>query len=79
MSLTELVVIYSLNLLFWVWVIKWGGAKWLEGSFISGLLIHIFAPRWTAEGIKLFGYGSLVITTILFILALIWPDFGYFF
>ncbi len=79
MSLTELIIFYSIELLFWLWIIRWGGAEWLEGSFIAGLFVNVFASRWSADGIRLFAYGSMIITTILFIIALFSPDFrGYF-
>ena len=79
MSLTELIVAYSINLLFWLWIVRWGGAEWLEGRFLSGLLVHFFATRWSAEGIKLFGYGTILISTILFVTAIFYPDFRYYF
>ena len=75
MSLTVFIITFLINLVFWLWVVRWGGAEWLEGTFTSGFLIHIFAPRWSAEGIKLFAYGMIVISTILFILGIIFPDF----
>ncbi len=78
MSLTELTVAYLINLVFWLWVCRWGGAERLDGTFISGLLIHFFAPRWSADGIKLFGYGTIFISTILFVIAIFYPDFRYF-
>jgi hypothetical protein len=79
MSLTELIVTYLINLLFWFWVLRWGGAERLEGTFTSGFLISVFAPNWSAEGIKLFGYSTILLSTILFIVAIIYPDFRYFF
>lgn len=79
MSLTELIVIYLINLVFLLWVVRWGGAEWLEGTLTSGFLIHFFAPRWSADGIKLFGYGTILISTILFIVAIFYPDFRHFF
>lgn len=79
MSLTELIVIYLVNLVFWLWVVRWGGAERLEGTFASGLLVHVFAPRWSAEGIKLFGYTWIVISSVLFVVAVFVPDFRYFF
>ena len=79
MSLAELIVAYSINLLFWLWIVRWGGAEWLEGRFLSGLLIHFFATRWSADGIKLFGYGTLLISTVLFVVAIFYPDFRYYF
>lgn len=79
MSLTELIGTYLINLVFWLWVVRWGGAEWLEGTFASGFLINIFAPRWSADGIKVFGYGSILISTILFVVAIFSPDFRCFF
>lgn len=79
MSLTELIVVYLINLVFLVWVVRWGGAEWLEGTFTSGFLISVFAPSWSSEGIKLFGWGSIILSTILFIVAIFFPDFRYFF
>jgi hypothetical protein len=74
-SIPELIVLYLVHLLFWLWIIRWGGAEWLEGTFLSGLLIDVFAPRWSAEGIKLFGWGWLIVTTVLFVAGLFIPDF----
>lgn len=79
LTLTGLIIVYLINLVFWLWVVLWGGAERLEGTFASGFLIHIFATRWSAEGIKLFAYGSIFITTILFILGIFYPDFRAFF
>ena len=79
MSLTELVVTYLLQLVFWLWIVRWGGAEWLEGTFLSGFLVHIFAPRWSAEGIKLFGCGAILVSTVLFVVGLFSPDFRYLF
>jgi hypothetical protein len=62
-----------MNALFWLWVVRRGGAEWLEGTFCSGFLIHIFAPRWSAEGIKLFGWLMLVGNVILFLIGLFVP------
>ncbi len=54
MSVILWVVLFAVSSLLWAWILFWGGADWLEGSFLSGLLVHVFAPRWTAEGIKVF-------------------------
>lgn len=79
MSLSALIVLYLIQLLFWLWVVRWGGAEWLEGTFTSGFLIHFFAPRWSADGIKLFGYGTILMSTIYFIVAMFNPEFRYHF
>lgn len=73
MSLTSWIIIYFVELLFWLWILRWGGATWLEGTFASGFLISIFAPRWSAEGIKLFALLTLIASTIWFIIGIIMP------
>lgn len=74
MSLTSWILIYGVELLFWLWILRWGGAEWLEGTFTSGLLISIFAPRWSADGIKLFALLTLIAGTIWFVIGIIVPD-----
>ncbi len=74
MSLTNWILFYIAELLFWLWVIRWGGAKWLEGTFTSGLLISVLAPNWSADGIKLFAWLTLIVGTIWFIIGLIVPQ-----
>jgi len=69
------IVSYVVLTLFWLWIIRWGGAEWIEGRLISGFLVNIWAVTWTAEGIKFFGWGALVINTVLFVLGMIWSDF----
>lgn len=57
MSFNEWIVAYALSSLFWIWILWWGDAKWLEGTFASGFLISSLAPKWNSEGIKLFAWG----------------------
>ncbi len=77
MSLIPWIVVYALNMLFWLWIVRWGGAERLEGTFSSGLLISVFAPQWSAEGIRVFGYGAIIVSTIVFVLGVFFPDFRY--
>lgn len=79
MSLIELIIAYLIQLAFWLWIVRWGGAEWLEGTFLSGFLVHIFAPRWSVDGIKLFGWGAILISTVLFVIGIFSPDFRQFF
>ena len=79
MSLAGMITVYLIDLVFWLWVVRWGGAELLEGTFTSGFFIHFFAPRWSADGIKLFGYATIFISTVLFVVALFFPDFREFF
>jgi hypothetical protein len=73
MSLLLWVVFFALTSLLWAWVLFWGGADWLEGSFLAGLLVHILAPRWTADGIKLFAAFSWFFETVWFGIGLFVP------
>jgi len=72
--MTLWIVFYFFELLFWLWIIRWGGAKWLEGTFASGLLISTLAPAWRAEGIKLFAWISLIAMSIWFVAGLANPS-----
>ena len=68
------ILIYVAELLFWLWIIRWGGADRLEGTFTSGLIISIFAPNWSAEGIKLFAWLTMIAGTVWFLLGLFYPE-----
>ena len=56
-----------IGLLFGLWVIFGRGAERLEGTFTSGFLFHPFAPRWTAQGIRLFVALILILDGIWFV------------
>jgi hypothetical protein len=73
MSLLVWVATFALTSLFWAWVLFWGGADWLEGSFLSGLLVDIFAPRWSAAGIKVFAALTWLIEGLWFAVGLFIP------
>ena len=74
MELIAWIIGYLLNLLLCLWIVRWGGAEWLEGTFLSGFLLNIFAPRWSAEGIKLYIWLTMMISTVWFLLGLFWPE-----
>jgi len=61
------------QLLFWLWIARWGGARRLEGTFASGFLVHLLAPRWTSEGLQLFAWLSIAASTFWFILGIFVP------
>jgi hypothetical protein len=65
---------YLVNILFWLWLIRWGGAERLEGTFTSGLLLSTFAPQWSADGIRLFAWLSLIASTVVFVIGLFQPE-----
>jgi hypothetical protein len=74
MELFAWIIGYLLNLLLCLWMVRWGGAEWLEGTFLSGFLVNIFAPRWNAGGIKLYIWLTLLISSVWFLLGLFWPE-----
>ena len=74
MTTTAWISWYFVNGIFWIWVIRWGGAEKLEGSFTSGFLISFLTPNWSAEGIKLFGWLTLMGSTLWFLTGLFVPN-----
>ena len=73
--MADLIVLHVIFTVFWLWVLAGGGAERLEGTFASGFLISMFAPKWSAEGIKLFALATLVVGTIFFIVGYVNPEF----
>lgn len=67
-------VAHAAEALFCLWVLRWGGAERLEGTFASGFLISSFAPRWSAEGLKMAALILLVFCGISFAAGLFVPS-----
>jgi hypothetical protein len=55
------------------------GAEWLEGSFLPGVWIHFRAPRWTADGIKIFVGFAWFFNGVWFVVGLFSRDVRHFF
>ena len=73
MSLEYWILFYVINLIFWIWILFWGGAEFLEDTVLGMLFlgyIHIHT-----EVIKLAGWIILIFLTILFIVGIFSPDF----
>ncbi|MET3183271.1 hypothetical protein ABL840_12455 [Variovorax sp. NFACC27] len=66
-------VAHAAEALFCLWVLRWGGAERLEGTFASGL-ISTFAPRWSAEGLKLAALILLFFCAVSFAAGLFVPS-----
>lgn len=58
MPLTAWLIMQSITILFWLWIILWGGDEVVEG-WKSFFLIGWFAVHWDAEQIKLFASIAL--------------------
>ena len=65
---------WAISSLFWLWVCLWGGADKLEGTFLSGIIVDIFAPRWNTNGLKIFAWLFLILGSGWFVLGLFKPE-----
>ncbi|NNF98655.1 MAG: hypothetical protein HKM93_04700 [Desulfobacteraceae bacterium] len=77
MSLSAWTILNIINALFWLWILRWGGARWLEG-FKSALLIHWLTINWNAEQIRLYALLILVISIIWFVVGIFIPELRFF-
>jgi hypothetical protein len=73
MDLTLWVVSYFTSVLFWLWILRWGGAEWLEG-WKAWAVISWFAGHWSAEQIRLYALLLLLLETVGFIAGLFVPE-----
>lgn len=76
--MVEWIGIYITDIIFWAWIVFWGGAEWLEGTFASGFVVFFWAPRWSSEGIKLYTWGQFILHTIWFLIGLFSPSARFF-
>lgn len=74
MTLVEWVIIYILSALFWLWILNWGGARWLEG-WKASFMVGWFTGWWTAEQLRLYALILLVFETIWFLVGLVKPEY----
>jgi hypothetical protein len=58
----------------WAWVLALGGAEWLEGSWLAGLLVHVRGPELSAEGLKVIAGLLWLFEAIWFVIGLFEPD-----
>ena len=67
------IALFLINSLVVYWVVFRGGAERLEGSFLAALFLHSLAPRWSADGLKVFAGLSWIVSAIWFVVALFEP------
>jgi hypothetical protein len=67
---------YAATSLLWLWILRWGGAEWLEG-WKSMLLIDYLSHFWTAEQIKLYALLCWLGSTLWFVAGLLYPEYRY--
>jgi hypothetical protein len=73
MALWLWVVLYLLSSLLWAWILFWGGDEWLEGTILSGLLVHLMAPQWSANALRIFAGGAWLLGTVWFVVGCVEP------
>ena len=73
LSLIWWIAIHAVEALFLLWVLRWGGAERLEGTWASGF-ISSYAPRWNAEGLRMAALILLVFCAITFVAGLFMPS-----
>ena len=74
MSLTLWTVLHAAQALLWLWILRWGGAAYLEGTLLSGFLVSTFAPRWSADGLRMAALILLMFCAVSFVVGLFVPS-----
>ena len=75
MSTGHWVAFFVAQILFWLWVARDGGARWLAGRTAAAFFfIDPRVSQWGEEGIKLFGWVSLIATMLWFVIGLALPE-----
>ncbi|MEJ2454550.1 MAG: hypothetical protein P8103_10375 [Candidatus Thiodiazotropha sp.] len=67
------ILVYIASILLWLWILRWGGAEWLEG-WKAWAAIGWFAGHWKAEQIRLYAWLLLILETVGFVVGLFVPD-----
>lgn len=78
MTLTNWIIIYVANLLFWLWLTKLEGAEKIGDTPMSGIFTFLFTLKWreiNAEGIRFFWSIVFILHTLFFILGIKVPAF----
>lgn len=74
MGLALWVGLFALASLVWAWILFWGGADWLEGSWLAVVFVHFRAVEWSADGIRLFAGLMWLLQTVWFVIGLFVKD-----
>lgn len=73
MDILSWVVKFSLNSIWWKWLISWGGAQKLEG-WMTFIVSDLFVTNWTSSQIQFYSKVAWVFSSIWFILGLFFPE-----
>jgi hypothetical protein len=72
MTTAAWIVLYVVNVIWWLWIARFGGARSIQGGWASWLL-NPLAWRWDAEVVVLFAWLSLIGSTVWFVFGLFEP------
>ena len=78
MSLLSWIAVYIVEMAFWLWIVAWGGAEFLDGTWVLSLAVHWGASDWDPETTKLVGWFFILSTTFWFIIGLIDPNMRFY-
>lgn len=73
MSLFEWSIIHALSVLFWLWILNWGGAKRIEG-WGAFFLIDWMAARLNVEQLRMYALIFLIIQIVWYFLGAFNPS-----
>ena len=73
MGLGGWILLFAANSVFFLWVLRWGGAEWMEGWRSLFFIDWFRAPLWSAEMIKLYVLLCWIGHAIWFLLGMFMP------
>lgn len=73
MGLGGWILLFAANSAFFLWVLRWGGAEWMEGWRSLFFIDWFRAPLWSAEMIKLYVLLCWIGHAIWFLLGIFMP------
>lgn len=72
MSLLAWIGVFALECLLWSWILFWGGARRLEGSWLAELVV-LRGSVTTADGLRLVAWVLWIGGTAWFLVGLLVP------
>lgn len=73
MSLLAWIGLFALESLFFAWILFWGGARRLEGSWLAELLVSYRASLTSADGIRLIAWVLWIGGAVWFLVGIVVP------
>lgn len=74
MSILTWILIYLGLSLFYLWVLRWGGAEWMEGWKSIFFIDWFRSVEWSSEQIRLYMLLCWIGSSIWFVIGLCYPE-----